>query len=436
MNRSIPASPKDFFHQRGRGTGAGSASDQQVRLLVRLGGRVDHPLLQRAVRAVADGDPILRARMVVTAPFEGRWEVPEDGGGAPDCELEEVAEGRAEAAVDAFLADLEVRDEGPYLRLRVIRAGDRDALCLRVDHRLTDGGGTKLLVYRIFDAYRRLAAGAPLPPPRAELLPRTVAGLTHREAPSTPGVPPRGDLPLTWALPRRGYANERPGHAVCELDAATVSAVRRAAKALGATLTDAMLAGLLRALEPHWRGPPDARPTLMVSSDCRNRLPPGTPEAFCNLFQGFFPALRHDPARPFGAALAETAEAMARCRATFTLDDALQSEAATAVTSRRYADMGPHPQSLLERETTFVLLSNIGVLDPEALDLGPGAPPVLHAQLRGTVALGREVLVAVSSFRGVLTLSIGTCASDLDPAVPAGILDRMAAELRAFAAGG
>lgn len=43
-------------------------------------------------------------------------------------------------------------------------------------------------------------------------------------------------------------------------------------------------------------------------------------------------------------------------------------------------------------------------------------------------------VLEAAAVRGALTLSIGYCRSDLDPAVPEGILDRMVAELRAFAA--
>jgi NRPS condensation-like uncharacterized protein len=430
VTASIAAAPKDYFYQRGRGTGGGSASDQQIRFVLRYGGLLDLPLLQRAVRAVVDGDPILRARLVEPRPFEGRWELRDDGGAVPACELAEVAD--AEPAIAAFLADLEVRDAGPYLRLRVVRAGGRDALCLRVDHRLCDGGGTRILAYRLAEAYRRLAAGEPPPPPRDEFHPRTVAGLTNLEPPPPPETPASTDKPLSWVLPRRGYTNERPAHAVRVIDAATVAAVRAAGKPLGATLTDAMVAALVQALHPHRTGPADASLTLMVSADYRSRLPPAAPEVLCNLFQGFFPELHDDPARSIRAAVTETARAMARCRATFTLDDALRTEVAVARSSRRFADMGPHPQAPAQRGATFVLLSNVGALDAARLELG--APPLLDAQLLGTVALGRELLLCTSSFRGALTLSIGYCASDVEPAVFEGILERMVRGMAELAA--
>lgn len=434
MTRSFPAAPKDFFHQYGIGTGAGSGSDQQIRLVVRYGGLLDLALLQRAIRAVADGDPILRARLVEPAPFEGRWEVLDGEGAIPSLERVEVGEAEREAAVAGFLAGTEVRDEGPYLRLRVVRAGGRDALCLRVDHRLCDGAGTKLIAYRLAEAYRRLAAGEAPPPPRAGPLPRTVAGLTGLPLPPAPPPPPVHEERYSYAVPRRGFANARPAHAVRVVDAATAAAVRRAGKALSATLTDALLTALERALAPHRVAPAGEPLLLMVTADYRSRLPPGAPEVLCNLFQPLFPGLRHQPGRTFRAALAETAAAMGRLRAGFTLEDALRAEAGFSSASWRYARQPAVPADRAAREATFVLLSNVGILDADRLELG--APPVLEAQLLGTVALLRELLVCASSFRGALTLSIGHCRSDLDPAVPEGILDRMAAELRGFAAEG
>lgn len=428
MARSVPAAPKDYFYQRGRGTGAGSGSDQQIRLVLRFGGGLDLDALRRAVRAVVEEDPILRARFFEPRPFEARWELRDVEEAVPACELEEVE--HAEAAVAAFLAGLDVRPDGPYLRLRVVRSAGRDALCLRVDHRLCDGAGAKALAYRLAERYRRIAAGAPLPPPRPDFTARTLAGLAGTAPPAPPPDGPPAPRPLTYALPRAGFANERPAHAVRVLDAAAVAAVRARGKALGATLTDAVLTALVRALAPRCTARAGEPLTLMISSDLRSRLPPERREVLCNLFQGYFPDLRAEPPRTFEAALADTAGAMARLRASFSLEEALRAEAAFVQTFRQWAgapDRGPAPAP---PEATFVLLSNVGVLEAERLEVG--TPPLLDAQLLGTVALGRELLVCASSFRGALTLSVGFCASDLAPAVVEDVLARTAAELEGF----
>lgn len=432
MPPSIPAVPRDFFYQRGRGTGAGSGSDQQIRLVLRFGGALDLEVLRRAVRAVVAEDPILRARFVEPRPFEARWELREedDEGTVPPCEVVEAED--AEAAVAAFLADLEIRPDGPYFRLRVVRAAGRDALCLRVDHRLCDGAGCKALAYRLADRYRRISAGAALPPRLPELAPRALAALAGRELPPPSSGGPPAPRPLTYAVPRSCHANERPAHAVRVLDAAVVAAVRASAKPHGATLTDAVLAALVRALRPHCTARAGEPVTVMVSSDLRSRLPPERREVLCNLFQGYFPELRAEPARAFEADLADTARAMTHVRASFTLEEALRGEAAFVQTFRRWAAAPGSGHASGAPGTTFVLLSNVGALEPDRLDLG--SPPLLDAQLLGTIALGREVLVCGSSFRGALTLSVGFCASDVVPAVVEGILDRTAADLEAFAA--
>jgi NRPS condensation-like uncharacterized protein len=398
--RSIRAAPKDHFFQRLRGTGAGLGSDQQIRLVLRYGGPLDLALLDRAIRSVADEEPILRARFVEARPFEGRWELrdgDEERGEGSAFELEEAP--RADSAVAAFLADLEVRPGGPYFRVRVVRSSGRDTLCLRVDHRLCDGGGTKLLAARLIDRYRTLAAGLPPPPRREALGPRTLAALTGLKPPP-PADAARPQVALTYSLPQRGFANERPVHAVRVIDAATIAAVRQAGKREGASLTDAILVALARALQPFSVAPPGSPVAVMVTTDVRNRLPAGSPELLGNLFQGYVPELRCDPAEPFRSALAA-------------------------------ADPESHLLRLQQRTTTFVVLSNVGPLDAAMFDLG--TPALLDAQLLGTVALGRELLLCASSFRGALTLSIGFCASDLDPAVVEGVLDRTVGELSELA---
>lgn len=121
---------------------------------------------------------------------------------------------------------------------------------------------------------------------------------------------------------------------------------------------------------------------------------------------------------------------MARLRASFTLEEGLRAEAAFVQTFRQWAGAPDRGPASAPAEPTFVLLSNVGVLEAERLDLG--SPPLLDAQLLGTVALGRELLVCASSFRGALTLSVGSCASDLAPAVIEEILERTVAELVGF----
>ncbi len=398
--------------------------------MLRLAGRLDLARLRRAVRAVVDEDPILRARLAEPRPFEGRWELSQgDEVPAPACEL--VESNDTEAATAAFLIDLSVRDEGPYFRLRVIRSGARDALCLRVDHRLCDGTGTKTLVHRLADRYRRLAAGAPLPPARVSFDPRTLAGLAGRAPLPVPTESPP-DGALTYAFTRTGSANESPDIAVRVVDAAAVAAARRAGKPLGATLTDVVLTALVRALQPHATVPPGDPLVLMVTSDLRSRLPPGRRETLANLFQGHFPELRCDPAEPFASALAAVAREMGRVRASFSLEEGLRGEAAFSAVFRRYAGSPEPSRAQAPLDRTFVLLSNVGAFDEARLDLG--GPEVVDAQLLGTVSFGREVLVCVSSFRGALTFSIGYCASDFPPPFIEGILDRLVAEVRACAA--
>ena len=432
--RSIPAVPKDFFYQRGLGSGAPSGSDQQIRAVLRFDGPLDLVLLRRTIAAVVAADPILRARLVLTGRFEGRWELREDAEAIPPCALHEVEDAGPAAA---WLADVTVRDEGPYFRLAVFRAAGRDTLCLRVDHRLCDGGGTRLLLHRLLDTYRALAAGAPGPAPRDTFTPRSVHDLLGRVPAPPPPANPLRFSSLSFAVPRTGTSNERPRHALQVVDAATVAAARARGKPLGATVTDLVLAALARALAPYVVAPPGTPLVLMVSSDLRSRLPPETPEGLCNLFQGYFPGITWDPARPLEAAIAEAAQAMGRVRAGLTLEDALSQEVAFAATYRDLlaaTERRPPEAQPGARVPTFMLLSNVGVLDPP--ELGPGCPALVDAQLLGTVSLAPSLLLCSSSFRGALTLSMGHCESDVPAAIIDGIVERTADALRAFAAGG
>ncbi len=427
MTRTFPAAPKDFLYQSGRGTGRPSASDQQIRLLIRFAGRLDEVVLEQALHALPDQDPVLGCRFVETGVLDGRWERREDLGAVRLCEVVEAAD--PEQAITAFLADLEVPEAGPHFCARLVRSGAGDALCFRVDHRLADGGGAKAIAYLAAEVYRTLRAGRPLPAPAGAFRPRTVAGLSGRPSPPRPPLFERGRPPFPFLLPRTGFANQRPAHAQRDVEPDELARLRRLGKRHGATVTDLVLTALVRALQPFCRAP--GEPFLVdVSCDFRSQLPATPRDPICNLFGAFVPLLRCPPGEPFPATLSRVVEAMSAVRSSLSLEHALRAELEFEEMMRSWArDLG-WPGRGGNRDATFVILSNVGVFDPERLDFGD--PPVADARVLGTVALGHELLLCASSFRGRLTLSHGFCRSDLDPAAVDRVMDGMMAELAGF----
>ena len=427
MTRSFPAVPKDFLYQSGRGTGTPSASDQQIRLLLRFAGLLDERLLEEAFHALPDQDPVLGCRFVETGVLEGRWERCEDLRAVRLCEVVEAAD--AEAAITGFLTDLDVPEAGPHFCACLVRSGGRDALCLRVDHRLADGGGAKAILYLLAELYRTLRTGGALPAPAAGFRPRTVAGLSGR--PSPPRPPPwKGPPPLfPFLLPRSATRNGRAAHAQRDLGPEDLERLRQRGKLGGATVTDLVLTALVRALQP-FRVAPGEPFSLSVSCDFRAQLPPAPRDPICNLFGTLFPPLRCAPGEPFAATLERAVSAMSDLRPALTLEHALREELLFEDRMRGWARELGWPVRFGRRDSTFVILSNVGVLDDRRLDFGD--PPVIDARVLGTVALGPELLLCVSTFRGRLTLSTGFCRSDVDPAVIDRVMDGMVGELGAF----
>jgi NRPS condensation-like uncharacterized protein len=424
-----PAAPKDFMYQSGRGTGRGSATDQQVRVLLRFAGHLREDVLEQAFQALDHRDPILGCRFVETGALEGRWEWRDDLATLRLCPVVESAD--AEATALELLADLEVPVAGPHYFARLVRSAEGDALCLRVDHRLADGAGAKTIAYHLAELYRTLRAGR-APPQRVRgWFARTIAGLSDRRPPPRGAPPGPPAHPFPYLLPRRGFRNEDPVLAQRELAPDTLSRLRARGRSWGATVTDVLTAALVRALQPFSQVAPGEPFVIDVSADHRPRLAPEARDAICNLFAATFPVLTHSPGEPFEATLERAVKALSEIRAGFTLDAALREELAFEERLRGWArELGwPIPGAF--RDRTFVILSNLGVLDEQRLDFGDA--PVQDARILGTVALGQQFLVAVSTFRGRLTLSHGFCRSDTHPAVVDGILDGVMSELQGFA---
>jgi NRPS condensation-like uncharacterized protein len=384
------------------------------------------PLLRRALDQLSVADPVLTCSYERRF-FRSRW-LPTP---ATERELEEHFAPTAEAAQELeaeFIATPFHRTGERPLRLRLVHRRDGDLLLVRASHLLVDGGGMKNLLYRLAEAYRRLALDPDWSPRQYRTSPRggrrlalavsrlplkTLAqGWWHdllSYFPRPTVAVPMADLQMNQLESRMAHRSISPER---------VAALKARWHGHHITLNDLLLTAFTRAVVncfPQYSA--NRHLSVYVTSDLRKHIPPE--EHLTNLShmrvlqlgRGPWPeratdhlhhvALRTRQWKAEGSGLGPGLAHY--CLAAPLLPDGLVRWAA-----RRSA--GP-ADSLVERQLRNLrcrlVLTNIGQLDQERLDFGQG--PCRAAHIDPPVGLPPGLVTAATGYRGRVTFSMAYC---------------------------
>lgn len=221
------------------------AEPNTVHFEAQVPGAIDADRLRRAVQEVLAAHPLLRARRRPRGPSRRSWwEIGENA----DLDPLEVRSGTTEAGTIAaererLFAEPIVLERSPLIRVRLVQTPERDAVILGAHHALFDGVSCLRLMRSIAAAYSGEAD--PVPP----VDPLTVRAATppvsqgSNQDPHTT-VPTRRSVRIARDshLPGAGY-----GFAVRVLEADETAALN-AARQLGASVNDLLLAALFQAV--------------------------------------------------------------------------------------------------------------------------------------------------------------------------------------------
>ena len=405
-----------------------AAADQQLHCVIRFAGRIDEARMARAVRLTLDAEPVLGCRFV-ERPWRPFWERLADLDARAHCPVETPAD--PDAALAAYIVQPVDLPAGPQAQTRLFRGAD-DLLCVKLNHAVADGGGVIEYASLLAAIYRRLGREPGYAPPpnltgargqgqvfRRIPLPGLLAALRRSAIP-----------PPAWGFPSTGGDLSGRSVLVRRVPASRVAALRAYARGHGVSFNDVLLAAFFRAfcavLDPRAGAPLP----VQVPVNLRRYLPDGRAAALCNLAGSIYPALRHEPGAAFDRTLAQAAAAQATAAAGLPgLGQALMLEATMALPYALARRLAAAAMTGSRTGKTHPFLSNMGVLDPAWVDFGDA--PVADAYGVGPVLYPPGFFLAVSTFRGVLTLATSFCHTAVDAGRVALCLDRLAAELPA-----
>ena len=263
-------------------------NDSQIRCLIRFNGKTDAKRLLRAVRLVYEAEPILGCRFV--NHWRGHyWQRFNHLDSHVQSGL--VQTDHIEADVYRFLLSPMDPLTGLPFHVRLFRK-NKDILCLKICHMVSDAGGLKEILYQISDIYEKLKENPDYIPEMNKNGDRSLWQVyKHFSFADRVKIIKRGYLNWKsdtfpgkgWTFPLRSGEVSDKGIIFKRFDQKRYKALTDACKSYHCTLHELFSAAVLRTLY-HIIGPPQKTPLrLGTSVDLRRYISGGQGEAICNL---------------------------------------------------------------------------------------------------------------------------------------------------------
>ena len=398
-------------------------NDHQLHALLRFdaGQGPDVAILEKAVIASIEAIPILGTRYV--AGDRPHWV------GLDSSEwARSFLVARTEAELESALIARSDEERGPQVRVSLL-ATEPTALAVTMNHMIGDGAGFKSYLYFLCALYSRLAADPgykpqPLTGGRGigRVLGRVSLGSKMRALFTQSGDLERShDRPF----PLGAGGPTRPFIATRKIDREQTAAFRDYGHARGATLNDLVLTAFYRCLFRRLGLGAGAALTVPAMVDMRRYLGAGEEfSALTNLSSMVATHLDYRPDENFAATLGRVKAAMDEKKSR---DIGLNNFVTLGLVFRLAGDRWANRLLRVKLKFPLICMTNIGVLDDARLTFGDRTPN--DAYLCGSIKYRPYFQVAMTSYRGELTLSINLDGTDSDRATADAVLGDIEAEL-------
>jgi NRPS condensation-like uncharacterized protein len=262
-----------------------SYSEPFVEMRIGLGARIDEAALREALEQSCTTLPLIACRFDTSSRIRPRW-VPRKGAEREMLRVVEVRDSKEKEkeAMQVFLEPLDI-EQGPQLRIVLLREADKDSLHLKINHMLCDGAGCKQYLDTLTALYASIVAGEkPTPPPFCPersfwpLLRRFTLREKFRAITTPFHLNTRDAMAPYWANPLP--FKEGPTRILmASLPAEDFNAMRRAAKAQNFTVNDVFMTALVLA----WHRLTGADKLVVpCTMDFRSFVPPQKPLGITN----------------------------------------------------------------------------------------------------------------------------------------------------------
>ncbi len=441
----IPAPPLDQFNYALEGLG-----DMSMRFVIDFAGRLDEARLGRACIAAIRQAPVLGSRFVEAE--KPVWEILPALDPADLVQL--ILSQDPKRDLEKTLTGSINPGRGPQVRLSIIR-GERDILCITVSHAVMDAHGLLAFSALLAMLYRDEPPGDTIIPERYD----------RSLGPLLAGLPPGilESLPIHaekfiagWKFLDTGAPGPEKRYAIRTLPASRLILIKASGRQHGATVNDILLAAFYTALRDFIRPETGIRVPIFVSIDLR-RYYSGREAKEAGEREGFtgpgdrdtspvsrvhalaraisnksvaFPLLVPVANRTFDETILLVNQLMHEQKAHYPgLAAAIETEAYGFENFSKFRERVRERQqasTVTRSEPPFI--GNIGVIPPEACAFSPDLF-VNNAFLAGIIINPPGLTFGITTFNGMLTLSIGYRSPAVSEASVEGLLDRIVSYL-------
>jgi NRPS condensation-like uncharacterized protein len=402
-SNQFPASAQDQMNHITRAN-----ADQQLHVVVYFEGHLDQERMDRAIRIAMHREPVLGCRFV-EQPRRSLWVRREDLDTLPVVQGVETQDEKKDLM--AFVTTPADPASDPLVQALILRRGDGDVLCIKVNHVVADGAGTKAVAYLIADTYSRLAAEPTFYPHVGRFTPRSQMAIFKQVGLKNmiKYRPRQLSLPKPqFALPFKHQDTSGRQFVIRQIGPAAFKALKDDSKKHQATINDLILTAYYRALGKMGNPPADMPLPIQVSIDLRHFLPKERPQDICNLSGALFPAIYYQAGEDFEQTLLRVQEKMIWWKSRLPgLTGPMLIELVMVQGYQKAKEMLAKMTSGMSQKANPVLLSNFGILEQDRLVFG--GLKIREAYELGPVMFGHGLMLTASTYQGQLTLAMGFC---------------------------
>lgn len=390
-------------------------SNYQIQTIMRLDGTLDYERLERAVRLSIETEPVLGCRFVESNP--PYWKRRDDMDKIKFCSLEETD--NEDEAVKRFIESPLDMDKDLMVKLKLIRSGNCDTLCVKVNHACSDGGGVKEYIILLAEIYSAIEGddSAYRPKPR-------IGGRKDQDRLfNALGIenPEYGWNPLpeahrsVWTFPWKKGRTNAARYTVCKFPAGLSDVISRYGKTKGATVNDLLLTAYYRAMfeisNTLYNIPMDITTTI----DLRRYLPNNKAEAIRNFSGGFVTRVERIVGESFEGTLSRIVDITGNIKNGLPgLQNAIGGECVEKMSFLHINAYFKYTAavtemtefwSILPTLTCLPGLSNLGIISRDLIKFGDNN--VTDAYVLPPAIRDPGFLLLAGTYNGVLTLSTG-----------------------------
>lgn len=397
---------------------------------MKLDGRLDFDKLRKAVRLSFDVEPVFGSCFVKnTRPY---WKRIKDIDHVEFCTFEVTD--NPDAAIQTFLDIPLDPKKGPMSKVKLIRTGLGDILCIKVSHVCCDGTGAKEYFLLLADIYSQIdkentnyipVQHIPTKNDRIRLY--KTLDIDASQAISYYKQKPAHHL---WNFPWRNNRIGATRFVVCKLSNGQLDEMKSYSKARGATINDLILTAVYRAMFKLSKPPYGIPVDIPITHDLRRYLPNKKTEAIRNFSGGHITTLARKKHESFSETLSRVMSETKKLKdGHMGLEDAVWAEYVESLNFYQYinefksisllADMASHNPFIKFTDKCSVVFANLGFVSKSPIKFGEHT--VTDAYILPPVIRAPGTLLIATTYNGIITLAVGY----YEPSVRRNVMEKL-----------